>query len=74
MCKRALLKASKWYLYDWTAIEDAVKRFENFVAVELHALLNLWTDLTGENYSLHYVRDKEKRETDFLNFNFSYFR
>lgn len=64
--KRALLKASKWYLFDWTAINDSAKRFENFVAVELYTLLNLWADLTGKNYALHYVRDKAKKETDFL--------
>lgn len=64
--KRALLKAAKWYLYDWTRIEDKAKRFENFVAVELRTLLTLWTDLTAKNYALYYVRDKEKKETDFL--------
>ena len=64
--KRSLLKASKWYLYDWTRIADAASRFENFIAVELHTRLSLWTDLTGVQYSLFYLRDKQKRETDFL--------
>ncbi|MFH0790749.1 MAG: ATP-binding protein [Candidatus Omnitrophota bacterium] len=64
--KRALLKASKWYLYDWTRIDDQAKRFENFAAVELHTLLNLWTDLTAKSYSLYYIRDRNKKETDFL--------
>lgn len=64
--KRSLLKAAKWYLYDWTRIHDKAKRFENFVAVELRTLLNLWVELTGKEYSLYYIRDKSKRETDFL--------
>jgi len=34
--KRSLLKASKWYLYDWARIRDPHKRFENYVAVELN--------------------------------------
>ena len=33
--KRALLKSPKCYLYDWTAIEDEGKRFENYTAMEL---------------------------------------
>lgn len=64
--KRSLLKASKCYLYDWTRIKDKSKRFENFIAVELQTTLSLWTDLTGVNHSLFYIRDKNKKETDFL--------
>lgn len=64
--KRSLLKASKWYLYDWTRIEDPGKRFENLIAVELFSLIHLWKDLTGELFSLCYTRDKMKQETDFL--------
>lgn len=64
--KRALLKASKWYLYDWTRIKDPHKRFENYVAVELNSRLSAWQDLTGMEFSLSYVRDKNKQETDFL--------
>lgn len=64
--KRALLKASKWYLYDWTRIKDPHKRFENYTAVELNSRLSAWQDLTGTEFSLSYIRDKNKRETDFL--------
>lgn len=64
--KRALLKASKWYLYDWTRIRDPHKRFENYIAVELKARLSAWQDLTGMEFSLSYIRDKNKQETDFL--------
>ncbi len=64
--KRSLLKAPKCYLYDWTRARDPGKRFENYVAVELKTLLSLWMDSSGEKYSLFYIRNKQKQETDFL--------
>ncbi len=64
--KRSLLKASKWYLYDWTRIKNPHKRFENYIAVELNSRISAWQDLTGMEFSLSYIRDKNKRETDFL--------
>ena len=47
-------------------MKDQAKQFENFVAVELNNMLNIWNELTGKKFSLFYVRDKEKKETDFL--------
>jgi predicted AAA+ superfamily ATPase len=64
--KRSLLKAAKWYLFDWTRLEEPSRRFENYVAVSLLTKLSLWQDLTGDVYQLQYIRDKEKKETDFL--------
>ena len=64
--KRALLKASKWYLYDWTRIKDPYKRFENYIAVELNSRVSAWQDLTGMEFNLSYIRNKNKQETDFL--------
>jgi predicted AAA+ superfamily ATPase len=64
--KRSLLKAAKYYLYDWTAVEQEGARFENWVACELRGRALLWSDQTGEEFSLHYVRNKQKQETDFL--------
>ena len=64
--KRSLLKASKVYLYDWTRIRDKAKRFENYVACEIQTLIHFWMDASGEKYSLFYLRNKEKQETDFL--------
>lgn len=64
--KRSLLKASKCYLYDWTQVKDSGKRFEDYVAVELKTQMNLWMDASGEEYSLFYIRNKQKQETDFL--------
>lgn len=64
--KRALLKAPKCYLYDWTRVKDPGKRFENYVAVELMSQIHLWMEASGDRYSLFYIRTKEKEETDFL--------
>lgn len=64
--KRSLLKAGKYYLYDWSRIADTAARFENYVACELQARLMLWRDATGDDFSLFYIRNKQKQETDFL--------
>jgi predicted AAA+ superfamily ATPase len=64
--KRSLLKAPKFYLYDWTRISDPAARFENYVACELAGRTKLWTDGTGQAHDLFYVRNKQKQETDFL--------
>lgn len=63
---RMLHKEGKWYLWDWTEIQDEADRFENLVAVHLLKYVNFMKESGRENLSLHYVRDKEKRETDFL--------
>jgi uncharacterized protein len=64
--KRSLLKAGKYYLYDWSRIPDAAARFENLVACELNARLHLWSEAAGQGYGLFYIRNKQKQETDFL--------
>ena len=64
--KRSLLRARKYYLYDWGKIRDPGARFENYLACELNARISSWSDATGENYQLFYVKDKQKKETDFL--------
>lgn len=64
--KRSLLKTRKQYLYDWSQINNEGMRFENYVACELMTRTCLWSDATGDNYDLCYVRNKQKQETDFL--------
>ncbi len=64
--KRAILKAGKWYLFDWTTIKDPYRRFENFIAVQLYSRLSAWQDLTGTDFRLGFIRDKDKHETDFV--------
>jgi predicted AAA+ superfamily ATPase len=64
--KRSLLKAGKYYLYDWSRIKNKGVRFENYIACELCARLSLWEDATGDDFHLFYIRNKQKQETDFL--------
>lgn len=63
---RTLKKEGKWYLWDWTEIPNMGYRLENLVAVHLLKLTHYINDLGLGNLSLHYIRDKEKREVDFV--------
>ncbi|QQR80190.1 MAG: ATP-binding protein [Deltaproteobacteria bacterium] len=63
---RSLKKQPKIYLWDWSEIEDKGNRFENLVAGHLLKTVNFWTDTGLGNFSLYYLRDKERHETDFL--------
>lgn len=63
---RSLLKEPKYYLWDWTQCTDIGARNENFVASHLFKAVHYWTDSGSGDYKLHFLRDKEKREVDFL--------
>jgi uncharacterized protein len=63
---RSLLKEPKIYLWDWSCITNVGARAENFIASHLLKAVHFWTDRGLGDYELHYLRDKEKREVDFL--------
>lgn len=67
---RSLLKESKYYFYDTGAVADAGAEpgavFENAMACALQREVHLTQDLTGRAAELCLLRDKEKREVDFL--------
>lgn len=63
---RSILKEPKTYLYDWSIIEDPGAKIENLVASHLLKAVNFWTDIGLGEYSLHYLRDKDNHEVDFL--------
>jgi hypothetical protein len=63
---RTLRREAKTYLFDPTTVPEPGPRFENLVALHLRKLVDLWTDLGLGDFQLSYVRDKEKREVDFL--------
>ena len=63
---RSLRKEPKWYLRDWADIEDVGPRSETFVAWHLLKAVDGWNDLGLGRFELGYLRDKEKREVDFL--------
>ncbi len=63
---RSLRKQPKVYLWDWSEIADEPARFENMVAGHFWKACHYWTDCGLGNFELFYIRDKEKREVDFL--------
>jgi len=63
---RSLLKEPKYYLWDWSQCRDVGARNENFIASHLLKATHCWTDQGLGDYRLHFLRDKEKREVDFL--------
>ena len=63
---RTLRREGKVYLFDAGEVEEPGARFENLVALHLLKLVDTWNDLGYGDFSLHYVRDKEKREVDFI--------
>jgi predicted AAA+ superfamily ATPase len=63
---RATQKARKLYLLDYALIDNRAARFENMVAVELLRAVTMWNDRGDGTFGLHFVRNKEKQETDFL--------
>jgi len=63
---RAIAKEKKLYFYDYAAVPEPAARFENMVALELLRAVSNWNDLGLGDFSLHYVRNREKEEVDFL--------
>lgn len=65
---RAIRSAPKLYLFDILAIDARLtaKRLENLTALHLLKACHYWTDLGHGHFALHFVRDKQGREADFL--------
>lgn len=63
---RAIQKERKVYLLDTPRIKDSAARFENMVAIELWRAVSCWNAMGAGDFSLHFIRDKEQREVDFL--------
>ncbi|MEA3347225.1 MAG: ATP-binding protein [Candidatus Auribacterota bacterium] len=63
---RSLIKEPKTYLWDWTGVDEEGSRVENLVASHLLKAVHYWTDCGLGQYTLYFIRDKEKREVDFL--------
>jgi len=63
---KSLRKQPKVYLWDWSLAPDQGSRNENFVASHLRKAAHWWTDIGLGTYDLFFVRDKAKREVDFL--------
>lgn len=63
---KALRKEPKWFQRDWTGLADDGARAETLVACHLLKAVEGWTDLGFGEFELRYLRDKQKREVDFL--------
>lgn len=59
-------KLPKVYLWDWSEAQDEGHRWENMVASHLLKWCHFHQDTQGENWELHYIRDREGREVDFV--------
>ena len=63
---KALKKDSKIYLWDWSELDDEAIKFENMVALNLLKYCHYHEDTSGDAMELRFIRDKEKREIDFV--------
>jgi predicted AAA+ superfamily ATPase len=64
---RAILKAPKVYFFDTGLVRgDDGARFENACAAMLLKHADWLSDVEGRTMSLHFIRDKEGREVDFV--------
>jgi len=63
---KALRKEPKWMLRDWSGIADPGDRAETMVGCHLLKAVEGWTDLGLGDFELRYLRDKAKREVDFV--------
>jgi len=63
---RAIQKERKVYLWDAPRIDDPAARFENMVAIELWRAVTNWNDLGYGQFTLHFIKNKEQQEVDFL--------
>jgi hypothetical protein len=63
---RAIRKEAKLYFWDWSEVPNPAARFENLVASHLLKYAHWMQDVEGHRVELRYLRDREKREVDFL--------
>ena len=63
---KALRKEPKWFMRDWSGLADEGARAETLVACHLLKAVEGWTDLGFGDFELRYLRDRQKREVDFL--------
>lgn len=63
---RAIQKERKVYLWDAPLIKEPAARFENMVAMELWRAVTVWNDMGYGRFSLHFIKNKEQQEVDFL--------
>jgi len=64
---KSLKKEPKLYMWDWSEVPDnSGARLENIVASHLLKMCHFLNDVDGYKTDLHFLRDTEGREVDFL--------
>jgi predicted AAA+ superfamily ATPase len=64
---RSVLKSPKYYFYDTGQVPDEPgMRLENLVACSMLKEMHFREDCFGEKWGLYYLRNKDRREIDFL--------
>jgi predicted AAA+ superfamily ATPase len=63
---KAVKKEQKLYFWDWSTVQESGARFENFMASQLLKYCHFLQDTEGYKMELRYLRDREKREVDFV--------
>lgn len=63
---RAIKKEKKLYFFDWSLLSDSGSRFENMLAVSLLKMAARFNETGLGSYEICYIRDREKRELDFV--------
>jgi predicted AAA+ superfamily ATPase len=63
---RSLKKEPKLYLFDWSEVSDESARFENLIGSHLLKLVQYMQEYDGYSAQLHFLRNVDKKEVDFL--------
>lgn len=63
---RSLRKEGKIFLWDWSEVTNQGARFENMIGSHLLKATHYWSDLGYGKFELKTIRNKEKKELDFL--------
>lgn len=63
---RSIKKEPKLYLWDWSEVENPATRFENLIAMHLLKLCHYLYDYEGHKTELHFLRNVDKKEVDFI--------
>lgn len=63
---RSLKKEPKLYVWDWAQLTAEAARFENMIASHLLKFVHFLHDVHGYHAELHYIRDIQGHEVDFL--------
>jgi predicted AAA+ superfamily ATPase len=63
---RSLLREPKIFMWDWSIVKDSGSRYENFIASHLLKMVHFLTDYGFGTFDLCYLRDKDKRDVDFI--------